>query len=245
MILKSVFRWNSPVFWGIVLAVSSTVSGCAYRLVPGPLKPLSETEHGENVSVADDGTVTHHIARFRVSLRPMTDEEMNRQFSQYSAARENSLNPYTYGDWIPAGETRTPARYTIFYLKVENYSYPKVLVSPLNMTLSSGNGRTYPSRSVSYLKEYYYPFNIAYAGISSSHFSERVGLLKRTMYPESQMVFSGQEAEGFVVFAKLHDDVHNVSVDLKDIVLRFDFRDEPTETRDLVFHFAREVAREQ
>ena len=237
-------RLAVPLSLAAVLLAAALATGCAYRLLPGPLKPLPEVRHGENVSIADDGTVTHHIERLRVSLKAMTDEEVNRQFPQYSGDEENSLNPYTYGNWIPQGETRTPSRFTIFFLKVENYSFPKVLIDPQNMTMGSGNGRIYPSRSVSFLKESYYPYNTAYAGIPSSNFNERVSILRSTMYPEFELVFAGQEVEGFVVFPRLHDDVENVSVALEEVSLRFDYRSEPIETRDLVFHFARTVERE-
>ena len=115
---------------------------CAYRLVPGPLVPLQEDRQGQGSEVADDGTVTYHIERLRISLRPLQDEELNRQFPYLSAGGKFSVNPYTYGNWIPEGAARTPTRFTIFMLKVENYAFPKVIVNPQSMHLRAQNGRT-------------------------------------------------------------------------------------------------------
>ena len=58
--------------------------GCAYRYYAEDFKPKSEQEQGPNKTVADDGTVSFKQARLGISLRPMTDAELNRQFSAYS-----------------------------------------------------------------------------------------------------------------------------------------------------------------
>ena len=67
-------------------------------------------------------------------------------------------------------------------------------------------------------------------------------LLRRTMF-KSEEIFSGQEAEGFVVFPALHPDVSGVGVEVNDIVLRFDFRNEPVETTNLNYEFVRDVGK--
>ena len=65
-------------------------------------------------------------------------------------------------------------------------------------------------------------------------------MLGRTLFQE-QIVFSGQEAEGFVVFPSLAPDVTEFSVHIRDIALRYNYRNEPVETKDLTFHFQRAV----
>ena len=65
-------------------------------------------------------------------------------------------------------------------------------------------------------------------------------MLKRTMFQE-QIIFSGQESEGFVVFPSLAPDVKEFSIHVRGIALRYNYRDEPVETKDLIFHFQREV----
>ena len=63
------------------------------------------------------------------------------------------------------------------------------------------------------------------------------------MYPEGEYVFSGQEVEGYVVFLPLHPDVKEVAVAMRDLVLRFDFKNEPVEKIDVAFSFHRDVGR--
>lgn len=228
-----------------LLAVTGLGLNCGYRLAAGPLRPLSESGQGQGAAVADDGAVTYHIERLKISLRPVFDDELNRQFPQLSQEGRRSTNPYTFGDWKPEGMNRTPSRFTVFLLAVENYAFPKVIVNPLKASVQAENGRTYTAYSFQELKEYYYPYNRAYAGNQNADFKARTDVLRRTMYPADQMVFAGQSQEGYVVFPRLHDDVRGIAVHLKGIALRFDFRNESTETADLAFYFQREAWREQ
>ena len=227
------------------LLVGGALVSCAYRLVAGPLTPLAEQVQGEGSEVADDGTVTFHIDRLKISLRPMIDEELNRQFATMSDKGNRSTNPYTFGNWIPEGEEQTPGKFTIFRLKVENYAFPKVIVNPLSIVMDTQNGRTYEPYSFELLREHYYPYNLAYSGEANTRFRNRTDLLKRTMYPVDEQIFAGQGYEGFVVFPRLHDDVLQIEVEVNDVALRFDYRNEPTETVDLVYHFERKVWREE
>ena len=237
-------RWCVWRVLGLLLLLFF-VSGCAYRLVTGPLMPLDESGQDEGSQVSDDGTVTFHIERLRISLKPMSDAELNRQFPNRSGAGKLSTNPYTFGDWVPEGEERTPSRFTVFFLEVENYAFPKVLLHPLEMTVHSPNGRLYKPHSFAILREYYYPYNRGFAGNESNRFEARKDLFRRTMYPADEYVFSGMSQSGYVVFPKLHDDVHRIAVHLNGIALRFDYKNDPTETKDLVFHYRRDVRREE
>ena len=56
-------------------------------------------------------------------------------------------------------------------------------------------------------------------------------------------IFSGQETQGFVLFPALHDDVTEITVTIEDVVLRFNYADQPVETVDLAFRYDREVFR--
>ena len=107
-----------------------------------------------------------------------------------------------------------------------------------------GSPRVYDPLGFGVLREYYYPYNRAYAGNAGARFRTRKDLLKGTMYPSDEYVFAGLSEKGYVVFPPLHDDVQRISIHLNQIGLRFDFRDEATHTRDLVFNFEREVHRE-
>ncbi|HID11129.1 MAG TPA: hypothetical protein EYP17_07490 [Candidatus Latescibacteria bacterium] len=217
-----------------------SVAGCGalgYRYFPGPVQPVPEEAQEKGVVVMDDGTVKHSIGRLEIDIRPMTDEELNRQFP---TATRKGVNPYTYGYWRPSGEEWTPSRFTVFRLKVKNYEFPKIEVDPLKAEIVASNGRRYRPFSILELENYFYRYAIGYAGNKYGEFRERMDILNSTLY-EKVPIFSGQEREGYIVFPPLHPDVRDFTVYLREVVLRFDYRNEPLETVDLSFHFQREV----
>lgn len=227
----------------VVLALGVVLGhGCGYRYYTGPLQPVPEARQAVQMRVSDDGTLTFVQDRLEVSVRPLTDEELNRQLFSVSQADEESANPYTFGDWKDPETGSTPTRFTVFSLKVKNYTYPKVWVDPAKASLVASNGRIYKPLSLLELKEYYRIYATAYAGAGYSLYEERRDILTQTFYPGT-MVFSGQEQVGFVVFPKLHHDVERIRLDLADVVLRFNFRDEPVETVDIGYFFEREIGR--
>ena len=110
------------------------LTGCSYRYYAEALRPLSEADQDANKTVADDGTVTHTQGRLEVSLRPMTDEELNRQFGSFSRDGADSRNPYTFGNstWFRTGDT--PQRFTVFRAFISNYQYPRSTWIPKGST---------------------------------------------------------------------------------------------------------------
>ena len=90
------------------------------------------------------------------------------------------------------------------------------------------------------LEDYFSPYLRAYAGNQRRQFEDATDLLKRTIYPPD-MVFSGQESTGYIVFPVLHRDVSNFTVTVSDMAVRFDYKGEPVETIDLAFKFQREI----
>ena len=94
--------------------------------------------------------------------------------------------------------------------------------------------------SESALIEYYFPYAVAYGGNARRKFEERTDILRRTLFKD-EMVFSGQEYEGFVVFPVLDAEVEKFTVRVVEMALRFDFRGEPTEMIDIPFHFGRQT----
>jgi len=226
---------------GIVfLTLAIVAQGCGYHYYTGPLKPAEN--QAETMSVADDGTVTFELDRFEVSFKPMTDEELNRQFFNNSQSGPQSTNPYTFGNSVFWGSNKEKQRFSVFRISVKNYAYPKVKIDPSKIVIKAGNKREYWSLSFEQLDTYYRPYAIGYRGNEYARYQERRDLLRRTMF-KSEEIFSGQEAEGFVVFPALHPDVSQVEVEVHDVVLRFDFRSEPVETTNIVYHFTRDVGR--
>lgn len=220
--------WYISVFCMLII-------GCG-RYFAGPLRPLED--QGAYMTVRDDGSVLYALDRLEIMLRPLSDEQLNRQFAVHSSRGGHSTNPYTYGNWKPLGDTWTPSRFTVFWLKVKNYAYPKMQVAPYKAILTSTNRRRYRALRFSELSDYYQAFALGQAGNAWDRFEERRDLLKSTLYA-GDVVFSGQEAEGYVVFPELDYDVKEISVTLRDIALGLDYENRPLDSMDLTFHFQR------
>lgn len=217
-------------------------SGCGYRYYAGPLRPETEGGQTADMAISDDGTVTLVKGRLEISVRPVTDEELNRQFAGYSKGGMYSTNPYTFGDWKDPELDRVPSRFTVFRLKVKNYMYPKMWVDPMKAVIIAQNGREYHPLDLPQLEEYYLRYVTGYAGNQHAGYEERMDVLKRSIYYGDE-IFSGQEAEGFILFPVLHHDVRRVHLRLQNVVLRFDFRNEPIEQIDVEYVFERDVGR--
>jgi hypothetical protein len=195
-----------------------------------------------SISVADDGTVTFAQDRFEVRLKPMTDEELNRQFFNNSQSGPKSTNPYTFGNTVFWGTDEEKQRFTVFRVSVKNYAYPKVKIDPSKIVVKAGNKREYWSLNFEQLDTYYRAYAIGYRGNEYARYQERRDLLRRTML-KNEEIFSGQEAEGFVIFPALHPDVSDIEVQVFDVVLRFDFRNEPVETTSISYNFIRDIGK--
>ena len=199
--------------------------------------------------MGDDRSVTFALDRLEISLRSVTAEMLNRQFARNSEVDDGSAyrnptqtqtNPFTFGDWVPPEAERAPTRFTVFYLNVKNYAFPKVRVDPEKIVLTAANGRRYPALSLHALLEYYWPYAVAYAGNTYKSYEERRDLLRKSMFRDEN-IFSGQEYGGYVVFPALDYDVEDFEVMVHDAILRFDYRNEPTETVNIPYQFSREV----
>ena len=228
------------------------LSACGFvlgnRHFVGPVIPLPEAQQQTQVLVSDDLSITYSKDRLEVTLQPLTAEMLNRNIAGSESPEgfhkpnpyTGSVNPFTYGDWVPPGEERAPERFTVFLLKIKNYAYPKVQLDPADIAIEVPNGRHYESLSLSAMIEYYWPYAVAYAGNTYHSFNERQSLLRRSMFKDTP-VFSGQETEGYVVFPTLSRDVEEFTVTIKNMAVRFDYRGEPIESIDIPYLFSREV----
>ena len=132
--------------------------------------------------------------------------------------------------------------YPFFMLGVKNYQYPKVRAIG-DVVLASSNQRKYYDLNMKQLDRYFRAYAIGYRGNEYSVYKERRAILQSTMFRRED-IFSGQEMEGYVLFETLHTDVSEMTVTVKDLVIRFDYRGEPVEAVDVPFTFEREVGRE-
>ena len=225
-------------------------SGCSHRYYAEDLKPVSEAEQGQNKTVADDGTVAYKQARLEISLRPMTDEELNRQFSAYSSEGADSRNPYTFGNSTYFRTGETPQRFTVFRAFVSNYEYPKVYLDPTQVYITTSNGRKYYALTREQISIYYRRYvqggtggnAPGVSGNAHSVWKERDGIMRRSMYVNEQ-VFSAQESEGFLVFEPLAPDVDELTVHIPDVIVRYDYKGDPLERVDVEMSFERKNGR--
>ena len=232
------------------LLVGLLFLGCSYRYYAEDIKPASEAEQGANKTVADDGTVSFRQARLEISVRPMTDEELNRQFSAYSNEGPDSRNPYTFGNSTYFRIGDTPQRFTVFRMYVSNYEYPKVYLDPKKVYITTSNGRKYYALRQEQLSIYYRRYVGSGTGGNApgtpgnarSVWQERTGILARTMFRDEE-VFSAQVNEGYLVFKPLAPDVDELTVHIPDVVVRFDYKGDPIEDVDVEVHFEREIGR--
>jgi hypothetical protein len=243
---------RSSVIKSLATAVSlAAVLGCGHYLIPGPFQPAETTRQvvigeGNKMEVFDDGSVTFIQNRLEVSVRAMLDDELNRQFASLSddsesPADEIPTNAFTFGDWIDPKTGKSPSRFSIFKVSVKNYEYPKVRFDPLKVVITSDNGRDYYAWGTYDVEEYFRRFVPAFNGIGYRRYSERRDMIERSRYPDSEFVFSGQETEGYILFPVIHSDVAEINFRIPVMGIRFNFRDEPTETLDLTFRFDREL----
>ncbi len=231
------------LLWALLL-----FSGCSYRYYAEDLKPMSEAEQGINKTVADDGTVSYKQARLEISLRSMTDAELNRQFSAYSNEGADSRNPYTFGNSTYFRTGDTPNRFTVFRVSVSNYEYPKVYLDPKKVHITTSNGRKYYALTREQLSIYYRRYirggsggnAPGVSGNAHSVWKERDGILRSSMFADGQL-FSAQESEGFLVFRPLAPDVDELTVHIPDVVVRYNYKGDAIEEVDVEMRFERKI----
>ena len=236
------------LFFGALIVVS--VSGCGTYLIPERFQPLTVADQrppdeDTTMEVLDDGTVTFAKGRLQVSVRPMQDEELNRQFPQMSSVDNPSdplpSNPFTYGDWEDPRTGRPPQRFTIFLVTIKNYEYPKVKLDPLKIVIESTNGREYYPWGRFDFEEMFRRYALAFNGLGYQQYNERKETIRRAGYPYDEFCFSGQEVQGYVVFPTIHDDVEEITFRIADLVYRYDYRNEALESVDISYRFKRKL----
>lgn len=214
------------------------LSQVGLRRFAEPAVPAAQQSEG--MTLQDDGSIVFTKDRLEISIRVLEDEYLNRQFASYSEQGAHSTNPYTFGNWKPWGQDWTPRRFTVLLVKVKNYSYPKVLLDPERIYISTANKRVYQVLNKGLMEDRFSPYLRSYAGQDYRKYRDMLDHMVRTGY-RPDYVFSGQEAAGYVVLPVLHNDVEDFTVHVPEVGVRFDYRSAPLERLDLSYHFKREV----
>ena len=209
----------------------------------------TSSELGEGYTQEEDGTLVYQRQGMKVTIRFVTDQELNAMFPEHSNKESASTNPYTYGNWVDPELGYTPNRFTVFKVAVHNHTLPKINLNPAEVVLTSDRG----GRLLSYVRESkeighlsfedYYRELAGRSGVEENRFAERMGLIRQTLYVDGK-VFKGDMKEGFLAFDPLDPRVKKAQLILKDFVLRYDANDWPTELIDLTFPYDRQVQEE-
>jgi hypothetical protein len=226
----------------LLLAGLTMLSGCLSQIGVRRFAthPEPATTQNEGITLEDDGSILFTKDRLEISIRILDDEFLNRQFAAYSEQGVESTNPYTYGDWTPWGQEWTPQRFTVALVKIKNYSYPKIILDPSMMRITTDNNREYFSLDRGLLEDYFSSYLQSYSGQTYSIYREVTDRLNRSVL-KADPIFSGQEESGYIVFPLLHNDVKNFRVHVPEVAVRFDYKNDPIETLDLEYQFQREV----
>jgi len=127
-------QWHQMLRVGVLIgcvscliATLSLADGTRYAETAdkAPLRPASEQT--DSMTVADDGTVSFIQGRLEIRLRPMTAEELSRQFPAQGQAQGAFQG------------------LTVFRLGVKNFEYPKVGIDLASIVLRSADGRKWTS----------------------------------------------------------------------------------------------------
>lgn len=206
---------------------------------------IPEVEGGR-YSVKEDGTVCYNFDGLRIEVKYMTDRELNEMFPEESSRGKYSINPYTYGNYVDPSLGYTPNRFTVFRVWVYNYTFPKVMLPPLDAILLTDRGETLFAYGISSDSphnsfERYYRARMGQSGNELYRFEMRMGIVRSHNYEEDVKIFKGENYGGFIVFDPLAPDVERVRLVLRNFVLKFDAFDNPLETTDISFDFTRKV----
>lgn len=197
----------------------------------------------------EDGTISYQEEGLRIDVRSLSDEDLNRRFPEDSSQGKYSTNPYTYGDWIDPDQGYIPKRFTVFEVSVYNYTHAKVELDPIAVVLRTDRQETLHSYGISLLSsphgkslERYYRSRRGQSGNEYYRFDFRMGVLRSTYYGQDELIFKGENYNGFIVFDPLHPDVKKVRFLIRDFVHKFDGFGRPLATKDLPFDFLQNVA---
>jgi hypothetical protein len=239
---------------GVSLIIFSIIflTRCATLLPPSiklesKLTPIVN-EGEERYTLEEDGAISYNLDGLKISVKPMTDEKLNKMFPENSYQEEASTNPYTYGNWVDLDLGYTPNRFTVFLIKVFNYAQPKVNLDPLTSVLTTNRGATLlpyargqkdnPGNERNF--ESYYEKIKGSSGVERIRFEERLGLIRQTLFTEGQ-IFKGDKKDGFIVFDPLDESVKEVELKIIDFVFKYDSNNWPQEKINISFTFNREL----
>ncbi len=199
----------------------------------------------------DTGAVIYDIGGSSVTVKPMTDAELNALFPDDSDDGKYSTNPYTYGNWIDPDLGYTPSRFTVFNVTIINRVFPKMRLDPVEAVLITDTGEVLHSYTVSVAAakygmsfENYYRSILGQSGNEFYRYEMRLGMVRGKNYGLQEDIFRGDSYSGLIVFDALRPEVKRVRLVFNEVVYRFDAFNRPSDVVDVAVNFDRKVDRQ-
>lgn len=231
-------------FSGIIWLLNS----CSYFLLQDIFIPMNfvaadSTTITDSSYTVDGRTWIWQDQGVKIEVEQITDPMLNALFPEISGKGEFSTNPFTYGNWVDMEKGYTPAKFTVFNIRIFNYTQPKVELDPRKVELQLDNSAVLRSYGLDLYDD---PPNmerylVAHQGSSGNErrrFKEKIGKAKQTMLVKDP-VYKGKTAEGLIVFDPLPPEVKDLKVVIHDLILQFDANDWPSDIRKLTYAFKR------
>ena len=201
-------------------------------------------------TIDQEGVVSYEMDGLRIDVKYMTDEELNKMFPQESNEGRYSTNPYTYGNYIAPAAGYVRNRFTVFRVTVNNTGIAKVELDPHRALLTTNRKGDVMhlygvvSGSAPQNFESYYRTRRGPSGNEYYRYSMRMGIVRTNNYLIDEKIFKGENYSGLIVFDPLDDEIEQVTLHIRDFVLKFNAFDNPLETMDLAFAFDRHTSME-
>ncbi|HJP31451.1 MAG: hypothetical protein QF689_04265 [Candidatus Latescibacteria bacterium] len=240
--------------WAALLMPAILLMGCIGGTLQGFLPPVYEytsllvpnADGDAAYAVNADGSITFDEEGLRITVRNLSDNELNERYSDVSYQDRFSANPFTYGNWRDPSLGYTPSRFTVFEVEVFNPVLPKVELPPNGVVLRTGQGEYLQFFGINREDsenslEDYYTLTRGPGGNEQYRFDQRMGIIREELYRGDQQVFKGDDYSGFIVFESLHPDVTTIELLVTDLALQFDESNNPSKTTDLTFRFDRRI----
>jgi hypothetical protein len=229
------------------------LSGCALLFPPRferVARLVPRADQGTERHGIRDASVSYEGEGFRLEVEYMTDARLNEMFAAESAQGRYSTNPYTYANQLDPSLGYVPARFTVFRVYVHNLGLARLELRPLRCQLMTDRGdetlEPYGIQTGSAAKslESYYRSLKGSSGNDHYLFTQRMAIVRTNSFLSGEPIYRGESYGGFIVFDPLDDDVGEVTLEIRDLVVRFNAYDKPLQTTGVAFSFGQEISLE-
>lgn len=201
-------------------------------------------------TINEDQSITLDREGLRITVRFLSDAELNERYADISYQGNFSANPFTYGNWRDPDLGYTRSRFTVFEVEVYNPVLPKVEVFPNQAVLATGQGEEFTYYAVNRDEsensfEEYYTFVRGPGGNEQHRFDQRMGIVREVLYRPGHRVYKGSDYDGHLVFQALRGEVESAVLRFNGVAIQFDEADNPSQRIDIAFSFEHQVEKRE